>query len=92
AYLRAKIRTFPYRQNIKIVYQNFFQADFKEVNYIFTYLLPTAQEKVESRIMPKLKSGTLLITYAFCLPTIKSSQELDTVTDKKSGKIYLYKI
>lgn len=92
AYLRAKIRTWPYRQYIKIFYQNFLTADLSAADYVFTYLLPAAQEKVEAQVVPKLKAGSQLIAYAFFLPSLRVDQELNTTTDGKSGKIYVYKI
>jgi len=93
AYLRAKIKIYKYRDQIKIYYQNFLKEDFKNADYIFTYLMPAVMEVVGQKLKKDLKSSTLIISCAFHIPNMKADKVLETSLNKKNqGKVFLYNL
>ncbi len=93
AYLRAKIKTYKYRDYIQIYYKNFFKEDLTKADYIFTYLMPAVMELVGHKLKKGLKPSALVICCAFHIPNMKPSQVLKTSLNKKQkGSVYMYNL
>jgi trans-aconitate methyltransferase len=93
AYLRAKVKTYKYRKDIKIYYKNFFKENLENADYVFIYLMPEVMEMVGQKLKKELQASTLIISCAFHIPNIKVDQVLDTSLNKKNrGKVFLYNL
>lgn len=75
-------------KNYKLYYKNFFNADLKEADVIFCFLMSKTMEKLKDKFLNELKSETKIISYAF---EIKDWMPYAII--RKNGKlpIYFYK-
>ncbi len=76
------------KNNIKILFKDFFKADFSKANVILCFLTPMAMKKLEPKLKSELKPKTKFISYAFRLPNTEFTKK-SKVTEK-SLPIYLY--
>lgn len=88
-YMLAKWRTRKYDQ-ITIVRKNFMQADLRDANKIFLYLLDKpSYEKLGEKLQTELPNGALVIAQGFPFKKWSAIRE-NRLKDR--GKVYLYKI
>jgi len=71
--------------NAKIIWENFFNTNFKNADVVILYLLPETVQKLEGKLK-KLKKGSRIVTYVFQLKGMKPIKSLE------KEQIYLYKI
>jgi len=91
AYLRAKIKTYKYRDHLKVYYKNFLKEDLKNADYVFTYLMPVVMESVGHKLKKELKPSALVICCAFHIPDFPVQRILKTsLTKKTQGQVFLY--
>ncbi len=76
-------------KNYKLHYKNFFNADLKEANIIFFFLMPKPMEKLKEKFIKELKPGTKVISYAF---EIKNWSPYVVIKENKKLPIYFYQI
>lgn len=67
-YLWGRLRICRCRADVKIRFQNFFQADLKNADAVFCYLFPQVMAKLEPKFISELKPGARVVSYAFKLP------------------------
>lgn len=89
-YLFYLILKFFRHSKIKIKYQNFLQANLKNADYIYCYLLPELLQSAWEKTSKESKKGTIFISNTFKLKDIKPFKVIPTKSSK--NKIYLYKI
>jgi SAM-dependent methyltransferase len=89
--LAQSLRPF-WRSGAEIKYGNFWKKDLSDADVIVCYLLPKAMARVEERILPTLKKGTLIVSHAFSFPNRKPIKTLPRDRKQKLGPIHVYKI
>ena len=77
-------------QNTQIRKQDFFSADFSNVDVIFCFLLPSAMLECRDKILPKLKKGTIIYANRFTLPNVEPTETISLGSDYET--FYIYKI
>ncbi len=83
-YWFSKFKTRKFSKNIKIIRQNFWQANLKETNVIFVYSLKKYMQKFEDLIYKNAKKGTRVIVNTNPFPNRKPI--------KKEDGVFLYKV
>lgn len=90
AYLRAQanISLSQVRSQVKIYYKNFYKINLSQADIIYCYLWPGAMERLKPKLEHELKSGAVVMSYAFPIknwikPEIKEIQK---------GKLYVYNL
>ncbi|MDD4332869.1 MAG: hypothetical protein PHT51_02045 [Patescibacteria group bacterium] len=86
-YLKAKIKKFLIHSQVEIYQKNFLKADLNKADAIFIFLTKKGIADLSQKLKNELKSGTIIISYGFTLPSWK----IDKIIDTKPSKFYLYK-
>ncbi len=73
------IRTYKYRKNIKIIWGDFWRADWPEHQAIFTFLLPKLMPKLNKKIMQSKHKPVKLVSYAFEILDLRPRAKKDGV-------------
>lgn len=74
---------------LKIIKKNFLKADLSQADVIYCYLNETTMKALEGKFRNECKSGTIVISYLFSLPNMKSEKELAVRNEK--DKVYFYR-
>lgn len=82
--LVAFLRTRKYGKQVRIVYGNFWTAQWPQANAIFTFLLPKYMAKLDSKMAQYKYKPTKLISNAFAIP----DKPIDV--QKNGVNLYLY--
>jgi SAM-dependent methyltransferase len=82
--LIAWVRTFRYRKYVKIIWGNYWQKEWPEADFIFTFLLDRYMRKLDDRIQIYKHRPITLISFAFEVPEKKPE------TSKDGVYIYFY--
>lgn len=77
--------------NITIHRKNFFSTSLRNADYVICYLYPAAMEKLKSKFEKELKSGTVIISNAFSVPSWKPVKVV-SINSLVYTNIYLYEI
>ncbi len=56
--------------NLQFARQDFFTADLVNADVVFCFLLPTAMQQCQEKIVPQLQAGAVLYANRFALPNI----------------------
>lgn len=68
----ARINTFRYRQNVRIVWQNFWQASWPSADGIYVFLLDKYMNKLDKKVIQEYKGRHIkLASYTFQVPRKK---------------------
>jgi SAM-dependent methyltransferase len=67
-YILAKIRSFYYRKQVKIIWGDFFKQSLKNVDVILCYLFPDILKDVSIYLKNNFKEGALFVSFNFPLP------------------------
>ncbi len=78
------------RSQIKFVKQDLFKTDLSNATVITLYLLPQANLRVRSEILPKLKSGTRIVSYQYSLGDLPATRTEKVKVDDQEYMIYLW--
>ncbi len=78
------------RDQIKFIKQDFFKTDLGNATVITLYLLPQANLRVRSDILPKLKSGTRIVSYEYDLADLPPNQVKKVKVGDREHTIYLW--
>jgi SAM-dependent methyltransferase len=81
-FLIAKLRSWKYRKQVRVVLGNFWQAQWPEADAIFVFLLPRYMSKLDAAIKSKIDKPIKLVSIAFEIPNSKPVQT--------STGVYLY--
>jgi SAM-dependent methyltransferase len=89
--LKSAIAQTPKIQDqIKFIKQDLFKTDLGDANVIILYLLPQANLRVRSEILPKLKSGTRVVSYEYDLGDLPPNQVEKIKIGDREHTIYLW--
>lgn len=80
--LVAKINTFRYRQNVRVIWGNFWRADISDADGVYVFLLDRFMKRLDKKIQSGTQKPVKLVSYAFKVPGRK-------IKACKSG-MYLY--
>jgi hypothetical protein len=75
---------------LKIIKKNFLKVDLSRADVIYCYLNEASMKALEGKFNKECKSGTVIISYMFSLPNMKSEKELAVRNEK--DKVYFYRI
>jgi SAM-dependent methyltransferase len=78
------------RDRIQFFKQDFFKTDLRDATVITLYLLPQANLRVRSEILPKLKAGTRIISYEYDLGDLPPNQTEKVKIGNREYRIYLW--
>ena len=78
----AWLRTRRYRSRVRVVWGNFWQRQWPEVDAAFTFLLPKYMDKLDARCKDYEHRRLKLVSFAFTIPGKKPS--------KQRNGVYLY--
>ena len=78
------------RDRIKFIKQDFFKTDLGDATVITLYLLPQTNLLVLSDILPKLKSGTRIISHEYGLGDLPPNQTEKVTINNREYRIYLW--
>ncbi|MBI4835838.1 MAG: N-6 DNA methylase [Candidatus Abawacabacteria bacterium] len=92
AYILAKIRTWKFRNRIKIWFRNSDHADLSEVDVMFCYMLYKPLGRNADKYKRELKKGAKIISYAFEIPGWQWDEKIPPVPEKNFAAIFIYKI
>jgi hypothetical protein len=90
AFLKAKLKTWPQRKNIKIIRRNFFTADLEAPDYIFLYLDSNIMAKLEPKILAEIKNPCQIISFAFQFPNLKPIKVFEVQPGKNTNRFFIY--
>ena len=72
------------RGRVKIKFGNFFKQDLSEANVVTCYLLPSTNEKLESKLIEELASDARVVSNDFVFPGLRLAQK------DNENNLYLY--
>ena len=78
------------RDRLKFIKQDFFKTNLHDATVITLYLLPEANLRVRSEILPKLKSGTRIVSHEYDLGDLSPDQVQKIKIGDREHTIYLY--
>jgi SAM-dependent methyltransferase len=78
-YVLCKIRTRKYRQQVKVIWGNFWHKKWPQADAIFTFLLPRYMQKLDKKIMQSAPKPVKLVSFAFDVPGRQADAERDGV-------------
>lgn len=89
-YLVSRLRVYFSRLNdrAKILYKDFYLADFSQAEVIVCFLTPMAMSKLKPKFERELKSGARIVSYAFQIKGWEASKI--SKPSPKDTSIYLY--
>lgn len=87
-YLISQLKTLLFKYKTKIYFQNLFNANLNNADYIFIYLTPSIIQKVSNKILKECKLNTVIISNTFKVPNLKL---IKTIAGTNNTKIYVYK-
>ncbi|KKT35361.1 MAG: Methyltransferase type 12 [Parcubacteria group bacterium GW2011_GWA2_44_12] len=75
----------------RVLMRSFYKADIKNADVIFCYLMPKIMQKVEARLVPRMKAGTLIFANSF---PFKNIQPIEVLKGKRGRMetLFIYKI
>ena len=73
----------------KLYLKNFFNANLKEADIVFCFLMPNAIEKLKEKLKRELKAETKVISYVF---EIKGWTPCAIIKDNKKLPVYIYQM
>lgn len=92
-YLLAKARNKISKSKSKIYLKNFKKVNLSEYNIVFCYLSDYCMDSLKEKLDKELKPGTKIISYIFEAKDWREPKIIYTNKEnKKSGKIFVYKI
>jgi len=75
---------------IEFIKQDLFKTDLREATVIALYLLPQANLRIYSEIMPKLKAGTRIVSHEYQLGNLPPSQTEKVKVGDREHLVYLW--
>ncbi len=72
--LTARLNTWRYRKQVKVVWGNFWRADLSQADGIFVFLIDRFMEKLDKKIESEIKKPVKLVSFAFQIPNKKYSK------------------
>jgi len=88
-YVWANLKSWKYKDRIKLHLKNFFKADLSRADVIFCYLFPETMAELEDKFEKELPAGAKVVSYAFKLPNRQPAKIIEK-PGTKLGIIYIY--
>ena len=82
-WLISVLRTWPYRKLVRVKLGNFWNLDWPPADVVYLFLITRYMSKIEGQLAKRLTSPTVVVSYAFALPSRKLW--------KKKGAAFLYR-
>jgi len=94
------------RKHVTLIHGDAFEADLRQADVVFLYLLPRGLRKLEEKLNRELKPGTRIVTYLFQLPPslgkwaaqprqvvgVTNPAKKNVVDTSDVSKLYLYEV
>ena len=84
AWTKLMVRMRGLKGTVEVKMRSIYDADVKDVDVVFAFLMPKPMEKLEPKLFKELKPGALIISYTFSFP---NHQPI-----KKEQGIFVYKV
>lgn len=81
--LIARLNTYKYRGQVKIIWGNFWKADLSSADGVFVFLLERFMRKLDKKMQKAVRKPVKLVSFAFAIP--------DKKIEKSKDGLYLYK-
>lgn len=85
--LVARLRCWRYRKTVKIIWGDFWRAQWPSADAIFVFLLPKYMKKLDTKVMQykqeSVDAALHVVSFAFEIP--------GKAVDQKAGGVFLYK-
>ncbi|MFH0829442.1 MAG: class I SAM-dependent methyltransferase [Candidatus Kerfeldbacteria bacterium] len=75
---------------VKVYRQNFYQADLRNADVVFCFLIHSVMPKVETLLRSQLAPGATVYSYGFSFPTWKPSRRIENPTRPQGSKLNIY--
>lgn len=85
-FLVSWLRTLPYRQQVKVIWGDFWRQDWPAVDAIYVFLLPRLMPRLDKKITSEKFGSTKVVSFAFKFPKRKA------VAEKKGVFLYDFKV
>lgn len=79
----SRLRTWRYRRQVRVIWGDFWRAQWPPAGAIFAFLLPKYMPKLDKKVMQYPKRPVKLVSFAFAVPGRKA--------DGHRQNVYLYK-
>lgn len=63
------------RSRVQVIFGDFFKKDLSDADVVTCYLLPTTNEKLESKFMQELQADTRVVSHDFLFPKLALQQQ-----------------
>ena len=87
-YFLAQMQIKLSNSKIKLIRKDIFKVNLKEADVIYCFLSPEMMGKLEKKFRVECRSGTLIISYHFRIPSF----EPEKVIKEEKNNIYFYRI
>lgn len=71
---RIRFLLSPFRKNVHIYLKSFWNADIRNADVVFIYLLPWRMEQLKKKLLSELKPGAYIVSNSFIFPHWKVLQ------------------
>ncbi len=78
-YLVARLRTWRYRRNVRVIWGDFWRVDWPGADAIFVFLLPRYMLKLDKKVASYCHRPVRLVSIAFEIPGKRSDSSADGV-------------
>jgi len=86
-YVLAKIRTWRFRDRTIIRYKSLWNADLREADVVYMFLMPESTQKLREKMDREMKPGSRVISYVW---KMKDWEPMAVDSVKNDLKFYLY--
>jgi cyclopropane fatty-acyl-phospholipid synthase-like methyltransferase len=83
---RLVIPLLGYKDQVEVLYGDFFKLDLSQADVVTCYLLQPTNEKLEAKLLRELKPGARVVSHSFTFPNMKA------IARDRLEKIYCYQI
>lgn len=81
-----------WRSRAKIKFGNFWKKDLSDADVIFCYLLTHSMNAMQTKIIPRLKPGAIIVSHAFRIEGLEPWKVLPRLKDEKLSPVWIYKV
>ncbi len=73
----SKIKLWPYRKYVKVIWGNYWQAKLPETDVVFVFLLQKYMDKLNKKLIQCYPQGVKLVSFAFKIDSRVENKELN---------------
>ncbi|MBU6142229.1 class I SAM-dependent methyltransferase [Patescibacteria group bacterium] len=86
-YVIAKMNLWLHRSQAELRFGNFFNADLRDADIVFCFLVGRVMQRVEEKVQVDLKPNARVLVYAFPFPGLEPRE---TIPVRKEWNMFLY--